>query len=155
VFLVLRPLPRRSPPFPYTTLFRNPRRRQVWSLRLTSCSRRPRSCQPDRELMERLASAILLTPDTLRRRGWAEGVESSSKVFGTEKERHAPAPGAAHQRRHSAGAETRPTFGTPSSSRLIRVAHTGTPRTKFFVPSIGSMTHWRPSKCASPPNSSP
>ncbi len=28
----------------------------------------------------------------------------------------------------------------------MRLAHTGTPRTKFLVPSIGSMTHCRPAK---------
>ena len=40
----------------------------------------------------------------------------------------APEPSAAHQRRPRAGAATRPMTGTPSSTRAIRVAHTGTPR---------------------------
>ena len=31
----------------------------------------------------------------------------------------------------------------PSSTREMRVAHTGTPRTKLWVPSMGSMTHCR------------
>ena len=39
--------------------------------------------------------------------------------------------------------------GAPSTSSAISVAQTGTPRTKFFVPSIGSTTHCRPaSRCA-------
>ena len=45
--------------------------------------------------------------------------------------------------------------GTPSTSSAISVAHTGTPRTKFLVPSIGSITHWRPVNSVVPPNSSP
>ena len=56
---------------------------------------------------------------------------------------HAPPPDTAHQRLPSAGAETNPTTHWPSSMRPMSVAHTGTPRTKFLVPSIGSMTHWR------------
>ena len=52
---------------------------------------------------------------------------------------------AAHQRRPSAGAETRPTTGRSPSISAIRVAQIGTPRTKFLVPSIGSITHRRPS----------
>ena len=45
--------------------------------------------------------------------------------------------------------------GTPSCSSAINVAHTGTPRTKFLVPSIGSITHCLPLKVVVPPNSSP
>ncbi|KMK72998.1 hypothetical protein ACJ65_08330 [Kocuria rhizophila] len=41
----------------------------------------------------------------------------------------APEPAAAHQRRFSAGAETTPTTTSPSSTRPMSVAHTGTPRT--------------------------
>ena len=48
-----------------------------------------------------------------------------------------------------------PTAGTPSTSSAISVAHTGTPRTKFFVPSIGSTTHCLPWNSRVPPNSSP
>ncbi len=43
----------------------------------------------------------------------------------------------------SAGAETSPTTGSPSSISAISVAQTGTPRTKFLVPSMGSITQWR------------
>ncbi len=67
---------------------------------------------------------------------------------------HAPVPWEAHHRRPKAGAETTPTTGTPLSTNAIRVAQTGTPRTKFFVPSIGSMTHCRAPRPVVP-NSSP
>ena len=50
---------------------------------------------------------------------------------------NAPSPTPAHHLRPSAGALTTPTTGTPSVSSAISVAQTGTPRTKFFVPSIG------------------
>jgi len=63
-------------------------------------------------------------------------------------------PWEAHQRRPKAGAETTPTTGTPLSTSAIRVAQTGTPRTKFFVPSIGSMIHCRLPRPVVP-NSSP
>src|SRR5580692_3518455 len=56
---------------------------------------------------------------------------------------HAPPPRAAHQRRPSAGADATPTVTSPSAIRLISVAQTGTPRTKFLVPSIGSITQQR------------
>src|SRR5674476_1347933 len=56
---------------------------------------------------------------------------------------HAPEPLAAHQRRLSAGAATRPRTGWPSSTRAISVAQTGTPRMKLWVQSIGSMTQRR------------
>ena len=56
---------------------------------------------------------------------------------------HAPTSFAAHQRLFSAGAETRPTTGSSPSNSEISVAHTGTPRTKFLVPSIGSSTQRR------------
>ena len=51
---------------------------------------------------------------------------------------NAPAPRAAHQRRPSAGAETTPSTSSPSRSSASSVAHTGIPREKFRVPSIGS-----------------
>ena len=66
----------------------------------------------------------------------------------------APASSPPHQRRPSAGAETRPTTGRPSSISPISVPHTGTPRTKLLVPSIGSITHWR-GEAPVLPNSSP
>jgi hypothetical protein len=55
----------------------------------------------------------------------------------------APPSRAAHQRRLSAGALTTPTMTSSSSISPMSVAHTGTPRTKFLVPSIGSMTQQR------------
>ena len=55
----------------------------------------------------------------------------------------APDPTAAHQRRPRAGAATRPRTGTSSSTSAMRVAHTGTPRTKLCVPSMGSTTQRR------------
>ena len=67
---------------------------------------------------------------------------------------HAPWPRAAHQRRSSAGAETTPATTTSSTMSPISVAHTGTPRTKFLVPSIGSITHRR-ALWPDAPNSSP
>ena len=56
---------------------------------------------------------------------------------------HAPLPDEAHQRRCSWGAETTPSTTSSSTTSEIRVAHTGTPRTKFLVPSIGSMIQRR------------
>ncbi len=104
-------------------------------------------------------SATSPTRDTERRFGAGAPTASAgaSDVAGdpTATDFHAPEPSAAHQRRPNAGADTTPTTGTPSTSSAISVAHTGTPRTKFFVPSMGSMTHWRPASIASPPNSSP
>ena len=55
----------------------------------------------------------------------------------------APDPVAAHQRRPRAGAATRPRTGWPSSTSEISVAQAGTPRTKLWVPSIGSITQRR------------
>ena len=52
-------------------------------------------------------------------------------------------PARAHQRRPSAGADTTPTTASSPSSSAISVAQTGTPRTKFLVPSIGSITQRR------------
>ena len=60
----------------------------------------------------------------------------------------------AHQRRPSAGAETTPATTSRSTISPIRVAHTGTPRTKFEVPSIGSITQRRAPRPVSS-NSSP
>ena len=66
----------------------------------------------------------------------------------------APEPLAAHQRRPSAGAATRPSTGMSSSTSEIRVAQAGTPRTKLCVPSMGSMTQRR-GPCPVVSNSSP
>ena len=66
----------------------------------------------------------------------------------------APTSLAAHQRRFSAGADTRPTTGSSPSNSAISVAQTGTPRTKFLVPSIGSSTQRR-GPWPVVPNSSP
>ena len=93
---------------------------------------------------DRLADATSSTEDTDTRR-----------VSRAPTDVNAPSPLPAHHRRCNAGALTTPTMGTPSSSNAINVAHTGTPRTKLLVPSIGSSTHWRPAKTAVPPNSSP
>src|SRR5689334_11602403 len=92
---------------------------------------------------DRLAEPRSATPDT-----------EIGRVV-PEKEVKAPWPVPAHQRRARAGALTTPTSGTPSTSSAISVAHTGTPRTKFLVPSIGSTTQCRPAKAVAPPNSSP
>jgi hypothetical protein len=72
----------------------------------------------------------------------------------SERPVQAPEPRPAHQRRPSAGALTSPTTGSSPSTSAIKVAHTGTPRTKFLVPSIGSITHCR-APCPVTPNSSP
>ena len=56
---------------------------------------------------------------------------------------HAPEPLAAHQRRPSAGAATSPSTGISSSTNEISVAQAGTPRTKLWVPSMGSITQRR------------
>jgi hypothetical protein len=64
----------------------------------------------------------------------------------------------AHQRRPRAGADTRPATISPASSSAISVAQTGTPRTKFDVPSIGSMIQrrsWDPVEPSTSPCSSP
>ena len=66
----------------------------------------------------------------------------------------APMPRAAHQRRPIAGEDATPTTGTPSTASAMSVPHTGTPRRKFAVPSIGSMIHCRV-ESPSVPNSSP
>ena len=70
----------------------------------------------------------------------------------------APDPVAAHQRRERAGAETTPRTGESSTTNAMSVAHTGTPRTKFLVPSMGSTTHrrgpWPVSSISSPTTAS-
>ena len=73
---------------------------------------------------------------------------------------HAPPPMADHHRLPKAGAEIIPSTMSPRSGaefairKPISVAQTGTPRTKFFVPSIGSMIHSR-IEVPDEPNSSP
>ena len=54
---------------------------------------------------------------------------------------HAPPPLTAHQRRPSAGADSRPTTISPSTSRAIAVAHPGRPNAKLCVPSMPSRIH--------------
>lgn len=100
--------------------------------RSRKASSRPRSSQPCRLEYDSDASARSVTDDTCSR------VADDS-----ERPVHAPDPTAAHQRRFSAGADTTPTTGRSRSSSATRVAHTGTPRTKFFVPSMGSTTQTR------------
>src|SRR6516164_11707818 len=107
-------------------------------------SRKPRCAHPDRLENERLVEPSCATEETDNVRG---GPPSTAA--------NAPWPRAAHHRRRSAGALTTPTVGTPSSSNAIKLAQTGTPRTKFLVPSIGSMIHCRPLNVVVPPNSSP
>src|SRR3954449_264738 len=119
------------------------RLRQTRSSRARNGSRRParphsRSSEYDSEASDRSATA-----DTCRRRA-----EDRLRPV------HAPVPRAAHHRRPRAGAETTPTTGSRSSSSASSVAQTGTPRTKFFVPSIGSTTHCR-EPCPVGANSSP
>ncbi|CKQ65932.1 Uncharacterised protein [Mycobacterium tuberculosis] len=107
-------------------------------------SRRPSRAHPDRLENDKLAECSSATEETDSRCGRAPSTDAN-----------APRPRAAHHRRCSAGALTTPTDGTPSSSSAIKLAHTGTPRTKFLVPSIGSTIHCRPVKVVDPPNSSP
>ena len=106
-------------------------------------SRIPSCCHPSKDEKEMEAFSSELTFDT--------------RIFLVTlfTDRNAPCPVAAHQRRPKAGAEITPTVGIPSTSNAMSVAHTGTPRTKFFVPSIGSIIHCLPANSASPPNSSP
>ena len=81
-----------------------------------------------------------------------------SRAFMNDLPVNAPPSFEAHQRRPRAGAETSPATISPASSSAISVAQTGTPRTKFDVPSIGSMIQrrsWDPvdpsiSPCSSP-----
>ena len=63
---------------------------------------------------------------------------------------YAPPPRLAHQRRPKAGALTTPTTGLSPIIKAISVAQTGTPRTKFLVPSIGSTTQRRGPQPVSP-----
>src|SRR6202012_135674 len=103
-------------------------------------SRKPRCAHPDKLENDKLAELSSATAETDSRRGSLPSTTTN-----------APCPWAAHQRRCSAGALTTPTDGTPSSSSAINVAQTGTPRTKFLVPSIGSMIHCLPVKVVVPP----
>lgn len=80
---------------------------------------------------EKEASAIAPTPLTARpARGCIPGAEQPAGPWLL-----------AHQRRPKAGAETTPVVMSGPSRSAIKVAQTGTPRTKFLVPSIGSMIH--------------
>ena len=106
--------------------------RQQPSIRSSIASRRPLSSQDVTSEIDRDASPRSAIPDTWIR--WADVRLRPD---------HAPLPRAAHQRRDKAGAATSPRTGLSPSTRAMRVAHTGTPRTKLFVPSIGSITHRR------------
>src|SRR4051794_459270 len=106
--------------------------RHTWSWSARNSSRRPARSHSRRSEYESDASARSATAETCSRRA-----EERLRPV------QAPVPRAAHQRRPRAGADTTPTTGSPPSSRASSVAQTGTPRTKFFVPSIGSTTHWR------------
>lgn len=86
--------------------------------------------QPVRLEYDSEASDRLVTDDV-----WIRCADDSARPV------HAPEPTVAHHRRPSAGAETTPSTGIPPSTRAISVAQTGTPRTKFFVPSMGSTIH--------------
>ena len=106
--------------------------RQAFSISARNGSRRwP---QPMKSECEIDASSILETAETLI-------------FFGTSllTITNAPPPSKAYQRRKSAGALTTPTTtcSVPSacfSINPMRVAQVGTPRRKFLVPSIGSIT---------------
>jgi hypothetical protein len=111
------------------------------------CQKSPseRACQAARSTATRSRPYIDDT-EASARRGTAETRILSPSL-------NAPSPRAAHQRWPSPGEEMTPQTTWSSRSSAIRVAHTGTPREKFFVPSIGSMTHRTPA--SSPPSSSP
>src|ERR1700712_4603715 len=76
---------------------------------------------------------------------WRRGTSEKwhSEAFISERPVHAPPSLAAHHRRCSIGADTTPTTTSSSTISEIRVAQTGTPRTKFLVPSMGSTTQRR------------
>ena len=114
------------------------RTRHTVSVSSMKRSRRPSFAQPDRLENDRLADSRSATEDTDTRRAGPPA-----------KDANAPSPAPAHQRRCNAGALTTPATGTPSCNSAINVAHTGTPRTKFLVPSIGSITHCLPRKSCS------
>src|SRR5690606_1053341 len=81
-------------------------------------SRRPFSSQPPKLEYEKDASSSLETDETRIR-------DALVRLLPV----HAPPSAAAHQRRPSAGADTRPTTTLPYSMSAISVAQTGTPRT--------------------------
>src|SRR3954452_22356035 len=94
--------------------------------------RRPRSSHPESDAYDSEASSRRETSETWH----AEALSNDRPV-------QAPCSVDAHHRRFSNGAETTPTTTSSSTMSEISVAHTGTPRTKILVPSIGSTTHWR------------
>ncbi len=120
----------------------NARVRQTRRDRSSSPGSRPCSSQPVSEEYDRWASARSATP--LTRSGLPVARDAPAQ---------APVPRAAHQRRPSAGALTTPTSTEPSTRSATSVAQTGTPRTKFLVPSIGSTTHCRGLSPTSPSSS--
>ena len=66
-----------------------------------------------------------------------------------------PSPGAAATSSPTGGKYAAPASTVSSSATAISVPHSGTPRTKLFVPSIGSMIQRRRASGRSTPNSSP
>ena len=71
--------------------------------------------------------------------------ETESFLVSPLKTTKAPAPFDANQRRDKAGALAMPTTtscveSAATSTSAIKQAHVGTPRIKFLVPSIGSIT---------------
>ena len=73
---------------------------------------------------------------------------------------NAPSPDDANHRRDKAGELATPTTtscvpSAPTSTSAIKQAQVGTPRIKFFVPSIGSIIQYRFAPVMSLPNSSP
>ena len=87
----------------------------------------------------------------------ASSSAATSETCSRRPSANAPSPLAAHQRRPIAGADTTPTTAPWSAwVSAISVAHTGMPRTKLLVPSIGStiqrhgLSRRRPAPCSSP-----
>ena len=78
-----------------------------------------------------------------RPRGGVRRRPGSGVALSSDRPVQAPLPVDAHQRRCSCGADTTPSTTSSSTTSAIRVAQTGTPRTKFLVPSIGSTTQRR------------
>src|SRR5918999_3464450 len=106
--------------------------RQTARVRSSRLPSRPCSSQPLRLEYDSDASARVVTDETWQRVALA-------RLRPVQE----PPSRAAHQRRLSDGAETTPTTTPSYSIRAISVAQTGTPRTKFLVASIGSITQHR------------
>src|SRR6478735_5458001 len=119
------------------------RERQQRRISVVKSSSWPRSSHPCREEYDSEASSSRRTSETWQR-----------LALSNERPVQAPLPFDAHQRRFSSGADTTPSTTSSSTTSEISVAHTGTPRTKFLVPSIGSITQrrwlWPVEPCSSP-----